>query len=132
MNQAEMIAFNAGVAAVLALAKRTADALAPKITSKPTRFNFAIAALDGVAEEGRALLLPSPRPSAMGVVTTTPSVSLIQAGEMMGVSRDTANRTTARTKGYTGEACRDCGNFTLVRNGTCLKCETCGATTGCS
>lgn len=38
----------------------------------------------------------------------------------------------ARAKGYEGECCTDCGNFTLVRNGTCLKCETCGATTGCS
>jgi ribonucleoside-diphosphate reductase alpha chain len=41
-------------------------------------------------------------------------------------------RTQARMKGYTGEACGECGNFTLVRNGTCLKCDTCGATTGCS
>jgi len=35
-------------------------------------------------------------------------------------------------KGYVGEACPECANFTLVRNGTCLKCETCGSTTGCS
>ncbi len=41
-------------------------------------------------------------------------------------------RTQARMKGYTGEACGECGNFTLVRNGTCLKCDTCGSTTGCS
>ncbi|MHA1559327.1 MAG: vitamin B12-dependent ribonucleotide reductase [Alphaproteobacteria bacterium] len=38
----------------------------------------------------------------------------------------------ARMKGYVGEACPECGNFTLVRNGTCLKCDTCGGTTGCS
>jgi ribonucleoside-diphosphate reductase alpha chain len=38
----------------------------------------------------------------------------------------------ARMKGYVGEACPECGNFTMVRNGTCLKCDTCGATTGCS
>ena len=38
----------------------------------------------------------------------------------------------ARGKGYEGEACGDCGNFTLVRNGTCMKCITCGATSGCS
>jgi ribonucleoside-diphosphate reductase alpha chain len=38
----------------------------------------------------------------------------------------------ARMKGYEGDACGDCGNFTLVRNGTCLKCNTCGATSGCS
>jgi ribonucleoside-diphosphate reductase alpha chain len=38
----------------------------------------------------------------------------------------------ARLQGYEGDACGECGNFTLVRNGTCLKCLTCGATTGCS
>ena len=38
----------------------------------------------------------------------------------------------ARAKGYEGDACGDCGNFTLVRNGTCMKCVTCGATSGCS
>ncbi len=41
-------------------------------------------------------------------------------------------RTEARMKGYEGEACPECANFTLVRNGTCLKCDTCGGTTGCS
>jgi ribonucleoside-diphosphate reductase alpha chain len=38
----------------------------------------------------------------------------------------------ARMKGYEGDACPECGNFTLVRNGTCLKCDSCGSTTGCS
>jgi len=38
----------------------------------------------------------------------------------------------ARMKGYEGDACTECGNFTLVRNGTCMKCLTCGATSGCS
>lgn len=38
----------------------------------------------------------------------------------------------ARSKGYEGEACPECHNLTLIRNGTCLKCDTCGATTGCS
>ncbi len=38
----------------------------------------------------------------------------------------------ARMKGYEGDSCAECGNFTLVRNGTCLKCDTCGATSGCS
>ena len=38
----------------------------------------------------------------------------------------------AKIKGYEGEACGECGNFTLVRNGTCMKCNTCGATSGCS
>ena len=38
----------------------------------------------------------------------------------------------ARLKGYEGDACGGCGAFTLVRNGTCLKCVSCGATSGCS
>lgn len=38
----------------------------------------------------------------------------------------------AKLKGYEGDPCRECGSFTLVRNGVCLKCDTCGATTGCS
>jgi ribonucleoside-diphosphate reductase alpha chain len=38
----------------------------------------------------------------------------------------------ARMKGYEGDSCDECGNFTLIRNGTCLKCDTCGATSGCS
>ncbi len=38
----------------------------------------------------------------------------------------------ARMKGYEGDSCDECGNFTLVRNGTCMKCLTCGATSGCS
>ena len=38
----------------------------------------------------------------------------------------------AKLKGYEGDACTECGNFTLVRNGTCMRCLTCGATSGCS
>ncbi len=41
-------------------------------------------------------------------------------------------RAEARQKGYVGYSCPDCGNFTLVRNGACLKCDACGSTTGCS
>ena len=38
----------------------------------------------------------------------------------------------AKMKGYEGDGCAECGNFTMVRNGTCLKCDTCGSTSGCS
>ncbi len=41
-------------------------------------------------------------------------------------------RAKARMQGYEGEACGECGNYTLVRNGTCMKCNTCGGTSGCS
>lgn len=35
-------------------------------------------------------------------------------------------------KGYTGDICQECGQVTMVRNGTCLKCMSCGSTSGCS
>ncbi len=38
----------------------------------------------------------------------------------------------ARQKGYEGDPCSECKQFTMVRNGTCLKCDHCGATSGCS
>ena len=41
-------------------------------------------------------------------------------------------RVKAMMQGYTGDMCSECSNFTMVRNGTCLKCDTCGATSGCS
>ena len=53
------------------------------------------------------------------------SVSAVSAMAMTAVSR-------AKMQGYEGEACGECGNYTLVRNGTCMKCNTCGGTSGCS
>ncbi|MFN4158983.1 MAG: vitamin B12-dependent ribonucleotide reductase [Gemmobacter sp.] len=41
-------------------------------------------------------------------------------------------RAKAKMQGYEGDPCRECGNYTLVRNGTCMKCNTCGGTSGCS
>jgi ribonucleoside-diphosphate reductase alpha chain len=38
----------------------------------------------------------------------------------------------AKMKGYEGDPCPVCGHFTLVRSGTCMRCDTCGSTTGCS
>ena len=44
----------------------------------------------------------------------------------------TERRLEAKAKGYEGDACGECQNYTLVRNGTCMKCDSCGATSGCS
>ena len=41
-------------------------------------------------------------------------------------------RQAARERGFTGDICDDCGSSQMVRNGTCLKCNDCGSTTGCS
>jgi ribonucleoside-diphosphate reductase alpha chain len=54
----------------------------------------------------------------------------IPAGERAG--QDEAQAAQARIKGYEGDPCPVCGSFTLIRNGTCMKCDTCGGTTGCS
>jgi ribonucleoside-diphosphate reductase alpha chain len=38
----------------------------------------------------------------------------------------------AKARGYEGDACDECGAMTMVRNGSCLKCVSCGSTSGCS
>jgi len=79
----------------------------------------AATALDGAADPVEALetLVPGSHVSATAVT----------AGSMTMTAS-----TRARLQGFEGEACGDCGNYTLVRNGTCMKCNTCGATSGCS
>ncbi|MDH4097798.1 MAG: vitamin B12-dependent ribonucleotide reductase [Nitrospira sp.] len=51
------------------------------------------------------------------------------------IMRETLTMTevqSAKVKGYEGDPCPECKQFTMVRNGTCLKCVSCGATNGCS
>ena len=38
----------------------------------------------------------------------------------------------AKARGYEGDECVECGALTMVRNGSCLKCVSCGSTSGCS
>ncbi|MCM2502619.1 vitamin B12-dependent ribonucleotide reductase [Aureimonas altamirensis] len=86
--------------------------------------------------ETAPLDLPAP------VADTSPAQGLFdQPIEGRATARDVANvtgskmaerRAEALMKGYTGESCSECNNFTMVRNGTCLKCDTCGSTSGCS
>ncbi len=55
-----------------------------------------------------------------------------KAGTAQAAPSKAERRAEAKARGYEGEMCGECGNFTLVRNGTCMKCDTCGGTTGCS
>ena len=48
------------------------------------------------------------------------------------VDPETEMRQMAREAGFTGDICDECGGSQMVRNGTCLKCNSCGSTTGCS
>ncbi|MCX7300129.1 MAG: vitamin B12-dependent ribonucleotide reductase [Rhodobacterales bacterium] len=62
-----------------------------------------------------------------GVVNGSMTTTAVVSGTVSLTARD-----KAKMQGYEGEACGDCGNYTLVRNGTCMKCNTCGGTSGCS
>jgi ribonucleoside-diphosphate reductase alpha chain len=53
-------------------------------------------------------------------------------GAKTAVSTQTDKVRLARLKGYEGDPCPECGQLTLVRSGACAKCDTCGATSGCS
>ena len=64
--------------------------------------------------------------AAVAVATRVPEV----AAAPMVAAMD--HRTKAKMQGYEGDPCGECGNYTLVRNGTCMKCNTCGGTSGCS
>jgi ribonucleoside-diphosphate reductase alpha chain len=54
------------------------------------------------------------------------------AGRAAGARKTESAAQKARYMGYEGDPCPECGALTLVRNGTCLKCDSCGGTTGCS
>ncbi len=72
--------------------------------------------------------------AAMGALQTLAPEAAAPAAST-GLSSGTVSmdpRAKARMQGYEGDPCGDCGNYTLVRNGTCMKCNTCGGTSGCS
>jgi ribonucleoside-diphosphate reductase alpha chain len=77
----------------------------------------------GAAGDTTALLMPQAVRVAVGGGAST----ALASGT---VSLD--QRSKAKMQGYEGDPCGECGNYTLVRNGTCMKCNTCGGTSGCS
>ncbi|HEX7216971.1 MAG TPA: vitamin B12-dependent ribonucleotide reductase, partial [Methylomirabilota bacterium] len=109
------------------------DLRADAIGSKPGQGPVAAASPEAAAPV--AVPITAPAPSARPI---TPPVTARAAAPMSGGSGPVAELKTlsasemARLKGYEGDPCGDCGQFTMVRNGTCLKCITCGTTTGCS
>ena len=66
------------------------------------------------------------------VVADLPQQSAETAVIATAIATSLDARTKAKMQGYEGDPCGDCGNYTLVRNGTCMKCNTCGSTSGCS
>jgi len=107
-----------------------------KVVSLPNKSssNGPVAALQAHAEAslgqtptGDVLTIGSTALDANALVDT----EVNPAPKPVGRSKN-SQRSEARMRGYEGEACGECANFTMVRNGTCLKCDTCGATNGCS
>jgi ribonucleoside-diphosphate reductase alpha chain len=97
--------------------------------------------LTGSAAPALDLTDPDPLTTAVRAeVASNTTVTTVTETTTVGVTASVARQVDAkmerireaRLKGYEGDACGECGNFTLVRNGTCLKCNTCGSTSGCS
>jgi ribonucleoside-diphosphate reductase alpha chain len=72
-----------------------------------------------------ALALDTTLDAAVALADRVPEVATVALAPM-------DHRTKAKMQGYEGDPCGECGNYTLVRNGTCMKCNTCGGTSGCS
>ncbi|MEM7724132.1 MAG: vitamin B12-dependent ribonucleotide reductase, partial [Pseudomonadota bacterium] len=83
--------------------------------------------LQGGADPVATLETLVPEVKDSTTVAAAASTTAVATGEV-----ELSARQKARLQGYEGEACGECGNYTLVRNGTCMKCNTCGATSGCS
>ena len=99
--------------------------------------NFAV--LQGGLSEMTASIAAEPQVASGGSVTSSASVvaSSVRATTSTTTTAPTGSSRAdkvmeAKMKGYEGDGCGECGNFTMVRNGTCLKCDTCGSTSGCS
>jgi ribonucleoside-diphosphate reductase alpha chain len=94
---------------------------------------------DGEFEDEDSMVdLSEIRASVEATISTNPVGAQVASIEAALSSKQAAREAharrvaEARMKGFEGDNCGACGNFTLVRNGTCMKCNTCGATSGCS
>lgn len=115
--------FQAGYAAGLRFAIAAAGHVADRVAeiASTHRSEGAVCALEALADELSAEIGGThPASPAAQTPAVSPRMSAAES------------RRVAKLKGYEGDPCPDCGAMTMVRNGTCLKCETCGATTGCS
>ena len=102
---------------------------APRIVHAEDREDFRPFDSDG----GETLDLSEIRASVEAVMApaTGGSAAVAQLEASLRPSR-ASRALEARMKGFEGDSCSSCGNFTLVRSGTCMKCNTCGSTSGCS
>ena len=77
-----------------------------------------------------SMMTSSEEVHADGSVSKTEQVYSMESNSRMVAEQK--KRQVAKMKGYEGDPCPDCGAWTMVRNGSCMKCDSCGSTTGCS
>ena len=107
------------------------EGIAPGVAhDEHTAKGFKIAEQDTLPFEGKSAAAGSPtyqleqeQRAHQTAAVASPARKLSERDEKM---------RQARLKGYEGDSCTNCGSFTMVRNGVCLKCDTCGETSGCS
>ena len=81
-----------------------------------------------IADENLPDLFESDEPSEATALFSDKAQADASAAKAVAAER----RQQSLMQGYTGNMCSECQNYTMVRNGTCEKCDTCGATSGCS
>lgn len=80
----------------------------------------------------QAALSGSATPSYSHPVGEPPSGTFVRVPPAILLAPPKISREQARGSGYTGDACTACQSMQVKRNGSCLVCESCGSTTGCS
>jgi ribonucleoside-diphosphate reductase alpha chain len=111
---------------------RSAPGESARAASNVTAFGGAAQTATALREDAQPKLSPTERLEHLAWSDARARTEARTAAQADARALAAEKRAEARAKGYDGEACGECGNFTLVRNGTCLKCDTCGGTTGCS
>ena len=84
-----------------------------------------------MVENGKAESAGEPTPSSASL--SSASLSSSSSGAAAGAASELARAKNRPASVYTADAptCSDCGSI-MTRNGSCYKCENCGATSGCS
>ncbi len=101
----------------------------PRAIGSPTQ------QLEAAQKNGSATMrLETPNLFSNGAVAVPAATVTVSRAPAAVMDRDPIGEQIrqARLKGYEGDPCTNCGAFTMVRNGVCLKCDTCGETSGCS
>lgn len=128
MTASELAAFHAGIWHAADMALASALMLEIRDDARQVRQRAAIAALRALAEGLKEGANGSAEPKGTHE-TRTPETAPAEAVIPASLSE---RRQAAVAAGYTGDPCPTCLSFTLKQSGTCLVCETCGSTTGCS